>query len=226
MKLDQWMTNFYNKNWYIIDKPVGGPLYYPGLYEWRISPTNYDYIREAYEKNFELVETMVEFTTKVTPLNQFYPNIRLATNDDLQHIQNITYDRYSLNNKFYTRFKNPNYFTPYEASRYYELTINNYFNNPNCYTCVLEIDQKVLGYYMLLDTNKDNIFKGIMTGILPSATGKGYHIKMQHFLFNTINKDIYTLNKTQLNNFNTINNHIKEGRILKHIEHIFYKKVD
>lgn len=226
MILNPWMTNFYGCNWYTVNKPISGPIYYPGLYEWRISPTNHEYIREAYNKNFELVETMVEFITKVSPLNKDYPNIRLATNDDLKTIQNITYKRYILNDKFYTRFKNPNYFTLSSAYRYYRLTIENYFSNPDCYTCVVEIDKKIVGYYMLLDTKNNNLFRGIMTGILPEALGKGYHISMQHFLFNVIGKDIYTLNKTQLNNFNTINNHIKEKRVLKNIEHIFYKKVN
>lgn len=226
MKLDQWMTDFYNQSWYRITEPVSGPLYHPGLYEWRIAPANHEHLREAHSKGFELVETMVEFVTKVSPVEKEYTGIRLARPEDIQAIYDITYERYILNKKFYTRFKNPNYFTLTDAYRYYKLTISNYFNNPDCYTSVVEINGKVVGYYMLLDTKEDNLFRGIMTGILPEAIGKGYHIKMQHFLFNIIGKDIYTLNKTQLNNFNTINNHIKEKRVLKNIEHIFYKKVD
>ena len=226
MEVNKWMSNFYQHYWYEIRSSNNIELNQEGLYEWRISPTDFNSLGRASELGFELVETMVEFLSPVSVRNAEYPNIRMAQEKDLTTILKITYQTYILNKRFYSRFKNPNYFTEEQASKYYELSVINYFNNPLCLTAVVVNKEKdVIGYYMLLDTGSDNIYRGIMTGVLPEGIGKGLHVKMQRYLFTKVRDRSLILNKTQLNNLNTINNHIKERRLLKKIEHIYYKKV-
>lgn len=224
MELNNWMSNFYGEKWYNITKNPNSILYYPGLYEWRIDSQNTEDYFYAQNNGFELVETQMGFKTLITNPGDT-SETRLSNPSDLNSILNITKTCFVDNPKFISRFTNPNYFVTHHLEKYYNLSITNYFNNPNCITSVAEINDEVVGYYMILAEN-DNTYRGIMTGVLPKGRGRGLHIKMQNKCFESIKTPFYTINKTQLTNLNTLNNHIKEQRVLTDITYIFYKKVN
>jgi hypothetical protein len=224
MELNSWMSNFYGEKWYTLTKNPGSVLYYPGLYEWKIDSQNTKDYFYAQNNGFELVETQVGFKTLIKEWGDT-TYTRIASIQDLDAILKITQICFLNNPNFISRFTNPNYFASHHLEKYYNLSITNYFNNPNCITSVSEINNKIVGYYMIIKEN-DSEYRGIMTGVLPEGRGKGLHIKMQNKCFENIGKPFYTLNKTQLTNLNTLNNHIKEKRVLTDITHIFYKKVD
>lgn len=224
MELNNWMSDFYGKKWYTITKNPGNVLYHPGLYEWKIDSQNIEDFFYAQNNSFKLVETQVGFETLIRDFGSS-EGTRMATEKDLPSILNITKKCFIDNPKFISRFTNPNYFNPHHLEKYYTLSVTNYFSNPNCLTSVAELNKEIIGYYMIIK-EKDNIYRGIMTGVLPQGRGRNLHRKMQNKCFEQVNKPFYTINKTQLTNLSVLNNHIKEKRTLKHIEHIFYKLVE
>lgn len=223
MRLNTWMTNFYNYDWWELDFPPK-KIVDKGMYEWKINPSDFVSISISKKFGFDLVETLVEFETEVSPNEEKFVNLRLSSNEDVPSIVDLTIDSYSNNSNFYNRFKNVNYFSNTQRDNYYKLSIENNFFDPNTITVVYETDQSIKGFYMFKRIEGSR-YKGIMTAVDSQYRGLGLHIKMQQFCFNLVGKPITTINTTQLNNFNIINNHIKEGRKLSDVKHIFYKKI-
>jgi hypothetical protein len=222
MKLDAWMSEFYGQNWWRMDSNILEPKE-KGIYECRISPTDFSSLNKLSEHGFELVETLIEFSTEVTPSFSNFDGIRVSEPMDLEDILYITQECFPKNPKFFNRFKNRKYFTTLQMETYFSSTIVNNFFDSNTITVVYESKKEIVGYYMLKKMNEIT-YKGILTGVLSRFQKKGIHIAMQKYCFNIIGKPITTINTTQLNNFYTINNHIKEGRKLVDVKHIFYKK--
>ena len=139
-------------------------------------------------------------------------------------IKSLNADVMCQSNGFRTRLNNLNYFDPTDCTRYYNSAIVNYINELTVKTCVAELEGEIVGYYMLKQI-EGNIYKGLMTGVLPKARGAFLQYKMQQFLINHIGHPITLINTTQLSNMAVIKNHIRSKRNLSKIEHIFYKKV-
>ncbi len=221
------MTSFYGEDWFSISS-LDYPMTNPGVYELSLGENDYEKLSNAQGLGFELVETQVGFKTKIEEVNLVdtdFSDIRMAKNSDLGEILNITTKCFIDNPKFTSRFKNKNFFTKDHFIKYYNLSITNYFNNKNSYTSVVENNGKVVGYYMIIDEG-DNCYRGIMTGVLPEARGKGLHITLQNRCFKEFDLPFYTINRTQINNLNVLNNHIKENRKLTDIKFILLKKIN
>ena len=223
MKHNLWMTNFYRENWWEIENPFF-QMDESGMYEWRISPDDWISLAKACELKFELVETLVEFSTEVHPSIVEFEGVRLSKTEDLQGILTLTLECFSNNPKFFNRFKNEKYFTKSQMEKYFHSAIINNFSDLDTITIVYEQNKEIKGYYMI-KKSEEKTYKGIMTAVSSDFRNKGLHIAMQKFCFNVINEPIVTKNATQLNNLSTLNNHIKEGRKIVDVKHIFYKKI-
>ncbi len=226
MNKNEWMTEFYGKNWFEINSlsELDGSIE-NALIEWRISAQNPRLINEAENYGFNLVESVIEFSSKISPDLTFQDSsIIEAKPEHLNQILGITKECFLSNEEVHTRFKNEDYFTKKQCEEYYSKSINNNFLANNSATVVTIDQQGVSGYYMIKEVG-NKLFKGVMTGVLPRARGNRLHIKMQQAAFKMIAHDITVINSTQLSNFNTIKSHVRANRILSKIEHIFYKLV-
>jgi hypothetical protein len=223
MRRNEWMSSFYQYDWWEIENPPRD-ITEKGLYEWRIHPSDSKLMSISHNLKFELVETIVEFKTEVYPSELRFENLRIATSDDIKNIKVLTLNCHSNNPNFNNRFKNPKYFSDKQRDDYYTFSIENNFFDPKSITVVCEIEKQIVAFYILKQI-ENKIYKGIMTAVDSRFKGLGLHIKMQQFCFNLVGNPITTINTTQLHNFNIINNHIKEGRKLSDVKHIFYKKI-
>ena len=226
MYLDKWMSNFYGMSWYRLETSKDLTLIgkEPSMYEWRISVDDFESILDAQNEDFMLVETFIEFSTRVKPNDENYDQVRLYDKKDLPSIYELNEDVMCKNTDLRTRLNNLKYFNLNDCGRYYKSAIDNSINDSNVYTCVANINEKICGYYILKKVD-ENKFKGMMTGVLHSARGLFLQYKMQQFLINHIGHPFTLINTTQLSNFAVIKNHIRSKRSLSKIEHLFYKKV-
>ena len=226
MKKNDWMTDFYGVDWFEITSiDELNPGLENALIEWRVSAQNPDSINKAESNGFKLVESAIEFESQVTPdISKDTSEIELAKEEHLDQIIDITQKCFLDNNDLYTRFKNKEFFTGEQCRSYYEASIKNNFSKQSTVTVVSQDEEGISAYYMIRKVD-ENIYKGVMTGVLPRARGKRLHAKMQQASFNAIGKTITVINSTQLSNFNTIKSHIRANRILSKIDHIFYLRV-
>lgn len=226
MSKDQWMSDFYGKPWFRIQDDATSLSYQSdALYEWRILVQDHERIRIAQKEGFELVESFIEFESQIPAVDPglSFPEIREAKKEDLDAILEITRICLSENDAFYTRLKHPDYFTGEQCVQYYRKSVENNFFDEHTLTVVSEDEEGLTGYYML-KKQEEHRYKGILTGVLQRARGQKLHVKMQKLIFSMIGKEITVINTTQLNNFYTVKNHMKEQRTLSKIEHIFYKR--
>lgn len=222
---NKWMSDFYGENWYDIFT-LDHSLNLPGIYELTLNENDHKSFSKAQSLGFELVETQVGFKTKICNVDFIADkNVRMAKDSDLESILDITTKCFLNNSKFTSRFKNKNFFTEDHFIRYYNLSITNYFNKDNSYTSIVKSKGKVVGYYMIIKED-NNCYRGIMTGVLPEERGKGLHIILQNKCFQQFSLPFYTINRTQINNLNVINSHIKERRKLTDIKFKFLKKIN
>ncbi len=225
--INKWMTEFYGEDWFNISS-LDHPMDHPGVYELSLGEKDHEKFSEAQSLGFELVETQVGFKTKIEKVNFLDTAsryVRMSKDNDLASILDITKKCFLDNPKFTSRFKNKNFFTKDHFIKYYNLSITNYFNKDNSYTSVIEKEGKVVGYYMIIKED-NNCYRGIMTGVLPEERGKGLHITLQNRCFSEFDVPFYTINRTQINNLNVLNSHIKEKRKLTDIKFIFLKRIN
>jgi len=227
MYKDEWMSNFYCHEWIRIESAdeIKDTCKDKGLYEWRIPADNFEDISIAQQADFKLVETFIEFSSKVKPNEDTFPTIRLYESNDLEYIKKLNVEVMCKSNSFRTRLNNLNYFNSDDCTRYYNSAIVNHINDITVKTCVAELEGEIVGFYMLKQI-ESNIFKGLITGVLPKARGAFLQYKMQQYLINHIGQPFTLVNTTQLSNMAVIKNHIRSKRNLSKIEHIFYKLVE
>jgi hypothetical protein len=228
--IDEWMTNFYGTNWYTINslKDINN-IQGPALIEYVINVNEYREIEKVQELGFTLVETDIEFETIIDHDRGSLPNIRIANENDLESILEITKECYSSHDKFYNRFKNKSFFTGKQTEDYYKNSVINNYEGENIIKVVVEDNEGICAYYILKrieDLYLFSKYKGIIAGVSARARGQNLHVEMQNKITELIKEPYITVNRTQLGNYRVIGNHLKDSRQLSKIEHIFYKKIN
>ena len=228
--IDEWMTNFYGTNWYTIKSLADlSDIKGPALIEYVINVNEYREIEKVQELGFMLVETDIEFETIIDHDRGSLPNIRVANENDLEAILEITKVCYSSHNKFYNRFRNKSFFTEKQTEDYYKNSVINNYEGENIIKVVVEDKDGICAYYILKKIEELDLFgkyKGIIAGVSARAKGKNLHVEMQNKITELIKEPYITVNRTQLGNYRVIGNHLKDRRQLSKIEHIFYKKIN
>lgn len=222
MKKNDWMTEFYGKEWLELDSSELKIIRQNSLLEFRASAQDVENIVKAEKAGFNLVESAIEFETEIEPTKEVFKEIELAKNEDLDEILSITKTCFVDNEALNTRFKNREFFTRNQCEEYYSLSVrNNFFNSDSI--CVVSRDLEGISAYYMMKKRSEGCYKGVMTGVSPRARGKRLHLKMQLTCFNRVKESFTMVNSTQLSNFNTIRSHIRGKRTLSKIEHIFFK---
>jgi len=228
--IDEWMTIFYGTNWYTIKSLADlSDIKGPALIEYVINVNEYREIEKVQELGFTLVETDIEFETIIDHDRGSLPNIRVANENDLEAILEITKECYSSHNKFYNRFRNKSFFTEKQTEDYYKNSVINNYEGENIIKVVVEDKDGICAYYILKKIEELDLFgkyKGIIAGVSARARGQNLHVEMQNKITELIKEPYVTVNRTQLGNYRVIGNHLKDRRQLSKIEHIFYKKIN
>lgn len=227
MKRDAWMSSFYGRNWWVVESLRDLEESLPcGLVEWRIDAGDIRSQSLAQNLGFTLVETVLEFETVVQPSSAVHSGVRVANAADFPAVMSITDECIIQNDKFINRFKHPNFFSQDQMSGYFRQAVTNYFDSKNSVTVVYESESRVLAYYICQEL-KPGRFKGVLTGVRDPAKGQRIHAKMQQVAINSIRCGKITLvNSTQLSNYNAINSHIRNMRVLARSEYVFYRTID
>lgn len=185
------------------------------------------------EKGFRLVDTKISYMTlihKEKPHDKYPENgkVRLATRSDLPDLLDLTHNTLTYNPEFFSRFKNPKYFTEEESEKYYAAWIKNTLTDPDSLFAVYEHNQKAVGFFIYKYSGVREgkpVFKGILTAVAPAYRGNKAHLSMQAFLYEHIKQnDFYVHNATQLSNYPVIMNHVKSQKKLDKIELFFFRK--
>lgn len=227
---DKWMSGFYGKKWIKIDSPEDSDLVTEKdcLLECVVESSEVEKMKSLWDMGFSLVETAIEFQTLIFPKERtpFPSDFRPATREDLPEVIKITKECYSRKTKFKNRFSDRNFFSEEQEESYFESAVTNYLLNKNCISIISESNGRIEGYYtaQYVGESRDGtrIYKGILTAVSRRSRGKNLHTRMQDEMARIIGNPYFIINRTQLNNYRVINNHIKEGRNLTKAEHYFY----
>jgi hypothetical protein len=185
------------------------------------------------DQGFRLVDSRITFLTFVekTKLNDDLSHsgsIFFATPDDLSDVLYLTHESLTNNPSFFSRFKDPTYFSPEETKRYYSAWIENHFDDPDSFFAVSKDNDKTIGFFIYKREGfyqGMHVYKGILSAVSPDYRGHRLHFGMQSFLHNHFPEEqFYVDNTTQLANVPTIRSHIHSGKHLDRIELTFYRK--
>lgn len=185
------------------------------------------------DKGFRLVDSKITFMTfmdKSDPRNysSHSSDILFATEDDLSDVLHLTRESLTNNPLFFSRFKDPTYFSAEETKRYYSAWIENHFDDPESLSAVAKKSGKVIGFFIYKRAGlyeEKQLYKGILSAVAPGFRGQRLHFAMQSFLHNHFpEKQFYVDNTTQLANLPTIRSHIRSAKQLRRIELTFYRR--
>jgi hypothetical protein len=154
--------------------------------------------------------------------------IAMAKDKHTARIIELTHQGFTDNDRFFSRFKNREYFTDAESRRYFEAWITNTINEPNSYSAVWVIDGRVVGYYIYQVRGTHEglpLVKGILAAIEKDYRGANGLLVMQAYLYRRFDFEKWFLdNTTQLTNKTVIRNHIASNKYLEDIVLTFYRK--
>lgn len=185
------------------------------------------------DKGFHLVDSKIVFLTFVDKrdlknYSSHSDNILFATQDDLSDVLRLTHELLTNNPLFFSRFKDPAYFSPEETKRYYSAWIENHFDDPNSLFAVSKKNGKTIGFFIYKRVGLyegKQVYKGLLSAVAPDYRGQRLHFAMQSFLHNHFPEEqFYVDNTTQLANLPTIKSHIRSGKNLNRIELTFYRR--
>jgi hypothetical protein len=181
---------------------------------------------------FRLVDSRMRFVTRLTvdDIPDTRPSrgrILDASPAHRDRIVELTHEGFVHNDRFTSRFKDPEYFSPDETRRYYEAWIDNSAFGEGSASAVFEVDGRIAGYYVYqAGGTRDGlpVVKGILAAVEPAYRGANAHLAMQAHLYRKLGFDEWYLdNTTQLTNLPVVRNHMRSGKLLEEIVLTFYR---
>lgn len=224
---NEWMTNFYGKDWYttnIDDYEQHKAGLKNCMVECRVDAAENLQMLKAQAEGFTLTESLIKFTTQITERMPSPDYVRPAEKRDEEAIMEMIKQSYFQHEKFYNRFKNRQFFTEEQGREYYMAGFINYFKDPRSITIVAEDEEGVYAFRMLKYVGPLE-YEGVTMGILERGRGRKSLPKLQNKVWDVIGEPYTEHNATQLGNYYVINNHMKQGRVLSKVEHIYLKLV-
>ena len=185
------------------------------------------------DKGFRLVDSKITFMTLVNKSNLNDSSsdaiaTTFAAQDDLPDVLRLTHESLTDNPLFYSRFKNPAYFSAEETRRYYAAWIENNLNASESFSAISKANGKVIGFFIYKRAGlyKGNqVYKGLLSAVARDHRGQRLHFAMQSFLHNHFPEEqFYVDNTTQLANLPTIRSHIRSRKELNRIALTFYRR--
>jgi hypothetical protein len=203
------------------------------LIEHRLDIEDFDRVSLMEDEGFRLVDSRITFMTSMEKASFAFHEpatgcIRWAAPADLPAIQELTRAGFSRNPAFRSRFKNPRYYSPGDAERYYAEWIANHLGHPDSLFVVIEHRGRPVGYYIYKRGASHEglpVLKGILSALEPEYRGQRAQLAMQSFIYDSLEWERwYVDNTTQLTNYPVMKNHIRFGKKLQQITLVFYRE--
>lgn len=204
------------------------------LTEIRIDARNLGSFAMLQDAGFRLVESRVGFQRRVerASVRKFsYPGgrIRLGTQADHETLLKLTRDGFACNDAFYSRFKNPSYFSQEQTERYYSAWVTHHLEVDDYYWAVLDVADRTVGYmlYTKIGAHESGAprYSGVLSTVAPGSRGGNALTAIRSFIFNRIPEDLfYWESFSQLSNLSAITSQMHDGMRLSSVEHILYRE--
>lgn len=184
------------------------------------------------EAGFRLVDTRISFVTRLDrrALRRFRPStgrVRLAVQGDLPRLLALTRARLTDNTDFHSRYKDPTYFTPEEAARWFDAWVKNNLGDPRGHIAVWEVEGGVVGFFGYQQRGEREglpLYKSTLAAVEEARRGQKAHLFLQTSLFDEMPADEFWVeNTTQLTNSPIIHNSILLGRRIDRVELTFFR---
>jgi len=182
---------------------------------------------------FRLVDSRIRFLShgsrdRIEAPHAGVGSVTSARPEDRDRIIALTHAGFTDNERFVSRFKNPDYFSPEETRRYFEAWIENTAFGEGSYTAVYRVEGRIVGYYIYQARGQEAglpLVKGILTAVEKAHRGQNAQQRMQAYLYEQLGFDEWIIdNTTQLTNAAVIRNHIGANKHLEEIVLTFYRK--
>ncbi len=184
------------------------------------------------EAGFRLVDTRISFVTRLDrrSLVRYEPplgHVGPASPGDLPALLDLAHRRLTHNPRFHSRYKDRDYFTPQEATRWFAAWVENDLADPGSRLAVWRIEGRVegfFGYRRQEDREGLPFYKSSLAAVEDARRGQKAHLFLQTALFDGMPTDLFWVdNTTQLGNWPVIHNHLLTGRRLDRIELTFFR---
>jgi hypothetical protein len=203
------------------------------LTELRIDIRNSTALPRVEEAGFRLVESRVTLTRLVEKASVEelpFPGgrVRRAHPTDMQAMAELTSSSLVHEPGFHSRFKNPSYFAPRDAERYYAAWVDNFVDNPDFDGAVIEVEERVAGFQLYARVEPyqgETRYRGVLSIIAADFRGSNGLAVLHSFIYRNLPEDrFYWEGLTQLTNFSAITSRLRSGGHIVRIEHIFYRR--
>lgn len=204
-----------------------------GLLECHLDSRDFVLAAALEEVGFRLVDSRAEFLSRMTmadvPASKVSRgSIAVAESAQTDRLLELIHLGFTDNDRFVSRFKNPEYFTPTESRRYFEAWLKNTAFKPESETAIFVVDDRIVGFYIYLRQGSYQdlpVLKGILTAVEPEHRGANAQLAMQAFLYPRFGIEAWYLdNTTQITNVPVIRNHIRSNKWLEKVVLTFYRK--
>lgn len=184
------------------------------------------------QAGFRLVDTRISFVTRLDRRRLDSPRppageVRLAAPQDLPQLLALTRRRLTENPRFYSRYKNRDYFTPEDSERWFAAWIENDLADPRSRVAVWEVGGSVAGFFCYQRLGEREglpFYKSTVAAVEEARSGQKAHLFLQTFLFDGMPTDEFWVEgTTQLTNSPIIHNNLAAGRRLDRVELTFFR---
>ena len=140
----------------------------------------------------------------------------------------LVHEGLTVNPAFYSRYKDPAYFTPEETARWFVAWVENGLADPDTLTAVWRVEDgpaAFFGYARQGEREGLPFYWSTLAVTAPQRRGHRAHIFLQTTLFDALPVDEFWVRAaTQLTNGPIIRNNLALGRRLDRIELIFFRR--
>ena len=186
------------------------------------------------DAGFRLVESRVRLTRQVekASVHESSPaagHVRWASEADHDTLIELTVDGFARNDAFYSRFKNPSYYSPEQAERYYSAWASHHLEGDDYRWAVLDVDGRARGYLLY---SRDGVhqsgaprYRGMLAAVAAGFRGVNALMALRAFIYRSIPDDPFYWDAfSQLSNLSLITSMVRSGNRLESIEHILYRR--
>jgi hypothetical protein len=185
------------------------------------------------EAGFRLVESRVILTRLVEKANvedRPFPGgtVRWARRSDMKAMHELARANLFNGELFRSRFKNPAYFSPEDADRYFSTWIDNFTESEGFDCAVIEVGDRVVGYQLYSRAEPyagETRYLGTVSAIAAEFRGTSGLPALHSFIFRNLPEDrFYFEGRTQLTNFAVLTARLRNAGRIESVEHIFYRR--
>jgi hypothetical protein len=185
------------------------------------------------EAGFRLADTRVEFLTRLDRgglprLEPPFGTVALATPADRNALLALTDEGLTRNPGFYSRYKDPAYFTAEETARWFAAWVENDLADPGTLVAVWRLEEGPVAFFGLSRRGEHAglpLYKSTLAAAAPARRGHKAHMFLQTALFDALPIDEFWLRQvTQLTNTPIIRNNLLLGRRLDRTALTFFRR--